>query len=214
MATAFNLASALQAAFGRTPAEPDDGDPPLSLDPLPPLDEFSPLSTPSSSPCSSRSCSPTRASIYSPPSRKRPQSPDHSLANGQPPTKRPRVGSDVTRHPSSSEAAASTTQPVLSNKAQRKKNRAKERWRKKRAEKKAIARAEGTQYRDAFTYKVPKTLSSRYQAAQVIRCDVDAFYLPKASTSYMGLRKGVGKVLVTLEDLLADGFRLIEWDGM
>lgn len=48
----------------------------------------------------------------------------------------------------------------------------------------------------------------------MIRCDVDAFYLPKASTSYMGLRKGVGKVLVTLEDLLADGFRLIEWDGM
>lgn len=78
---------------------------------------------------------------------------------------------------------------------------------------KAKARIEGTQFRDAFTFKVRSRFSGKYQDVLVISCDIDATNLPRASSSYVGARKTAGHEHVTLETLLGEGFRLIEWDG-
>lgn len=81
------------------------------------------------------------------------------------------------------------------------------------AAKKEKARAEGTQFRDALTYKVRRRFSGKYQDVLVISCDIDVSYLPHASSSYVGARQTAGNEHITLETLLGEGFKLIEWDG-
>ncbi len=203
VATEFDFASELHAALDRSRGhEEEEDDLPLTLGSLPALDDFSDLGSPltsiSSSRCTSRSTS-------------RSSSPDV-------PRKIPRTSYDpATKHPTTSAASFTpsdaSSSPASSSYKRRKKRRARQKRKERIAAKKAKARAEGAQFRDAFTYKIRSSLSCKYQDIQVISCNVDASNLPHASSAYIGARQGARDGPVSLESLFRQGFRLIEWDG-
>lgn len=201
MATDFDFASALQAALQRVAdQEAPSDDAPLSLDELPALDDYSPFNSPLTSITSS--CRTSRSS-----------SPARNCGSQSPPRKIPRTSDDSTGKASPSAQSFGVSLPPHSSAKARKRRRARARKKAKLVEKKAQARAEGTQFRDAFTYKVRLNLSSKYQDMLVISCDINASSLPHASSSYIGVRRSAGEGPVSLEGLIGEGFRYIEWDG-
>lgn len=210
VATDFNFASELRTALQRAAEQGEhDDEAPLSLDQLPALDDFSPFGSPLSSITSSGWTSRS-------PSRSPSPIPERGLQS--PPRKIPRTSPRSTRNcdsnpPSSTTPCAAPLPPANSTAKARKKRRARARKKAKEAAKKTQARAAGTQFQDAFTYKIRINLSSKYQEVRVISCDIDASNLPHASSSYIGSRKTAGADVITLETLLAQGFKLIEWDG-
>lgn len=223
MTTDFDFAAQLRSALQRVAErEEQDDDTPVSLEALPALDDFSPFGSPLSSVttscCTSRSTSPElelgpnsdldgdtdldpipmfKRSAHSPP-RKVLRTSQNS------------VNDHV--HNSGAQSPPSQPQPPATGR-QRKKERAREKKKERVAAKKEKARIEGTQFQDAFTYKVRCRFSGKYQDVLVISCDIDASYLPHASSSYVGARQTAGNVHITLQTLLGEGFRLIEWDG-
>lgn len=201
MATNFDFASALHAALQRfADQEAPNDEAPLSLDELPALDDFSPFSSPLTSITSS--CWTSRS-----------PSPVNNRQSQSPPRKIPRKSDDSADDASAYAQASEASLPPHSTAKARKRRRARARKKVKLAEKKARARAEGTQFRDAFVYKVRLSLSSKYQEMLVISCDVDASNLPHASSSYVGVRQAAGGEPVSLEGLIEEGFRYIEWNG-
>ncbi|KAF7794839.1 hypothetical protein EIP86_005981 [Pleurotus ostreatoroseus] len=133
--TISDFAAELHNALEQGPALHDDGDPSISQDSLPALDHFSPLP----SPCTSPPCNPTSTSPPMWPYRK-PVCPS-------PPKKKPRNSSSTTNENlrSSSSKADSFDPPSLkvSSAAKRKKEKAKALKKRKVAERKTQARAEG-----------------------------------------------------------------------
>ncbi|KAJ3527181.1 hypothetical protein NM688_g8163 [Phlebia brevispora] len=216
VATSFDFASELRNALEKEVTAQDSAenhdDIEVSLDPLPSLDTFSPFG----SPLSSLTCTPTTS-----PSTSRPNSPapsnlspeslpvvraTHFITRSHPANiKRVHLDRDT---PGADSIIATPTRP-----RKRKQERGKKAKKKRIAAKKADARTNGIQFNDAFTYRMRRAASAKFQDALVIACEIDAIDLPHSSSTYIGYRQPADEEPVTLDILKKAGYRLVEWDG-
>lgn len=93
------------------------------------------------------------------------------------------------------------------NQKRRKKQRAKESKNKKRR----LAREE----QDAYNHKPLLSAENKLQEVKIIECNISAEEFQRAKGAWIGRSKvAKGSRDKEIEDLLAAGLRLIEWDGM
>lgn len=66
---------------------------------------------------------------------------------------------------------------------------------------------------DAITRKIRSSQSRRYQELEVIKNSFNVRKLPVTRVGFIGKRFDVAAQHISLESYLAEGFRVVEWDG-
>lgn len=76
-------------------------------------------------------------------------------------------------------------------------------------------RAELAQYPPNFSpvHKFSANVSLRLAEPRIIKVDILAEDLPFSKGAYVGLCRGTGSKLETLEEWIAKGFAVVKWDG-